>query len=277
MQNQGGMVVRILTALTAAIAAAITLPFISSPASASARASHNIIQPGFTMDKFATADPGAAQYWMDRRNAYATGQPGPYGATTSVHVFYNLSSLARMGPRLPRGSWVLYDIEVWSVTPLAEQQNPEKAMKQFNAAASGMGLRPIDSPAMDLDNIDTACPKKTHGGDKFTWYIECNIAGAAVSDGGKGVIIQSQSHVGSAEFGALVRLARADAIKVNPAAFIDAQVSVKHGTAAQAIAALTGLGRHLINGIYMTETNANAAKPGGWEAKILNGLMAKGW
>jgi hypothetical protein len=271
------MVARKLTVLISAIAGAITLPFTSTSASASGAATHNIIQFGYTMDKFATADPGAAQYWMDRPGAYATGDPGPYEATTSVHMFDSLSALARTGPRLPQGSWVMFDIEGWPATPRAEQQNPGKAMEQFNTAARGLGLRPIDAPAMDLANTDTACSKKAHGGTRVTWYIECKIAGDAVSGGGDGVIIQSQAHVGSPEFGMLVRSARDDAINVNPAAFIDASVSVNHGTAAQVVTALTGVGRHLISGIYVTENNANAAKPGGWEAKVLNGLMAKGW
>jgi hypothetical protein len=150
-------------------------------------------------------------------------------------------------------------------------------MEQFNTAASRMGLRPIDAPAMDLANTDTACSKKAHGGTRVSWYLECKIAGYAVSDGGSGVIIQSQSHVGSPEFGTLVRRARTDAIKANPAAFIDADVSVNHGTAAQAVAALTGVGRHFVSGIFITDRNANAAIPGGWEAKVLNRLMAKGW
>jgi hypothetical protein len=276
-RNGSGMLVRKLTVLIAAIAGAITLPFTSAAASAHGTASHNIIQYGYTMDKFATADPDVARYWMDRPGAYATSGPGPYGATTRLHVFDSLSSLARIGPGLPRRSWVLFDIEGWPATPLAEQQNPQKAMEQFNTAASRMGLRPIDAPAMDLANTDTACPKKTHGGNRVAWYIECKIAGDAVSDGGDGVIIQSQSHVGSPEFAMLVRRARDDAININPAAFIDADVSVNHGTAAQAVAALTGVGRHVISGIFITDNNANAAIPGGWEAKVLNGLMAKGW
>ncbi|HTT51903.1 MAG TPA: hypothetical protein VMH35_10935 [Streptosporangiaceae bacterium] len=264
--------------LTAAIAVAATLPF-TSAAAASARhtATHNIIQYGFTMDRFAAADPAAARYWMDRRGAYATVNPGPYGATTSVHAFGSLSSLAKIGPGLPHGSWVLFDIETWPVTPLAEQQNPGKAMEQFNTAATRMGLRPIDAPAMDLAYTDTACSKKAHGGSRATWYIECRIAAYAVSDGGDGVIIQSQSHVGSPDFGTLVRRARDEIMNVNPAAFIDADVSVNHGTAAQAVASLTGVGRHFISGIFVTDNNANAANPRGWEAKVLNGLMAKGW
>ena len=163
--------------LSAAIAAAITLSFTSAAASASDTATHNIIQYGYTMDKFAAADPGAAQYWMDSPKAYATGDPGPYAATTNIRVFGSLSGLARFGPRLPQRSWVLFDIEAWPATPLAEQRDPGKAMEQFNAAASGMGLRPIDAPAMDPAKTDTVCPKKTHGDSRFSWYIECKIAG----------------------------------------------------------------------------------------------------
>jgi hypothetical protein len=55
-RNGSGMLVRKLTVLIAAIAGAITLPFTSAAASAHGTASHNIIQYGYTMDKFATAD-----------------------------------------------------------------------------------------------------------------------------------------------------------------------------------------------------------------------------
>jgi len=264
---------------------------------ASGQTTHAWIQNGFTASQFVTADRSVASYIFDRSGSYGTSTNGltaaptePYrGTTTAVLRFTSEAQLAsdvanRVIPNStwPNGSYVLYDNESgkkWP-TPAAEQRNPEKYMPLFNSVAVRAGFIPVDTPALDLGNTDTTCPKKTHGGSNVSWYEQCHIAGFAVLNGGAHaqVVVQTQSETTSeSAFRTLFTDAKSAATGKNKLATVDAEVSKTYGSAAEATRDLQNIGRSAVMGVFVQDTNADAKTPHGWEDTILSTLKGEGW
>ena len=286
----GGTGMRLLT-LVVLLAGALAVA-----GSASAQTAHAWMQNGFTASKFAHADPPVASYIFKRSGSYGTSTSGPasaptepYSATTRVLRFTSEAQLAsdvasKVIPNStwPRGSYVLYDNESgtkWP-TPKAEQQDPEKYMPMFNSVAVSAGFIPVDTPALDLGNTDTTCPKKTHGDSNLSWYEKCHIAGFAVQNGGKRaqVVVQTQSETTSETgFRTLYTDAKSDATGKNASATVYAELSRTYGTAMDATNDLAKIGKGTVMGVYLQDTNTDAGAAAGWEASVLATLKNNGW
>lgn len=282
---------RRLLALSVLLVAAI-----AQAGPASAQTAHAWMQSGYTARRFVKAAPSVASYIFQRSGSYGTSTSGPataptepYGATTPVLRYTSEAQFAsdvasKVIPdsTWPKGSYVLYDNESgkgWP-TPADEQRDPEKYMPMFNSLAARAGFVPVDTPALDLGNTDTTCPKKTHGGSTLSWYEQCHIAGYAVEDGGRGaqVVVQTQSQTTSeSDFRTLYTDAKSDALAKNASATVYTELSKTYGTAADAINDLQSLGKGVVMGVYLQDTNADAGKAGGWEDTVLTGLKSDGW
>ena len=86
---------------------------------------------------------------------------------------------------------VLYDIEKWEATPLAEQQNPRPYMVRFSKLARAHRLFPILAPARDLALVPGGSCLKQQGENLSEAYIRCGLASA---DAHAGIlVVQSQA------------------------------------------------------------------------------------
>jgi hypothetical protein len=105
------------------------------------------------------ADP-AVRAKLQGALVYEILQPGqqPLAGITAkpVMTFASATALedAVTGGRLPAGTYgVLYDPEVWSFTPVAEQRDPVQAATRAAAVAHAHGLRLIVTPALNLTTV----------------------------------------------------------------------------------------------------------------------------
>jgi hypothetical protein len=151
------------------------------------------------------------------------GQQSLAGITAKpVMTFASATALedAVTGGRLPAGTYgVLYDPEVWSFTPVAEQRDPVQAAARAAAVAHGHGLRLIVTPALNLTTV------LAPGTQRPRWraFLDLNLVArlAGVADI---IELQAQSlERDTAAYTAFVRAATSQASTANP------QISVLAG------------------------------------------------
>ena len=227
-----------LAAATVAAAAAATLGM--APASAATTA--NWVMTGWNIHQLDQLNPAIASHFFNTPGSYATGplastSPVSDGFTTSGVLIYN--SYAQFAADIashaiaPTYTWVMYDPEYWSATPLAEQQNPALYMQQFGQLAHAHGLKVIEAPGRDLGLVPgTACPQ-TPGENLDHWFLRCNIPGAAAASADMVVVQDQVNTTNPAEFDYLYNSSRAEAQAANPQIITDPEVSTTHGTATQ--------------------------------------------
>jgi hypothetical protein len=141
--------------------------------------------------KLASTFHGRTTYVIDSRlrrpNLPSVGNAVGTAAYTSFAAFARDVAAGRF-PRADRA--VLYDIEKWSATPLAEQRNPRRYMTKFSSLARSRGLFPILAPARDLLLVPGArCTKQT-GENLNQAYLRCDLASADSRAGA--FVVQSQ-------------------------------------------------------------------------------------
>jgi hypothetical protein len=214
----------VLSAVVAAAAASASLGFLTAaPASAASPASPAQASPGST----SSAAPTAATLppnidWLvgsgaislldsyvgnsllstnafDNPNTFVTGHPREHwtSSTTASFTAYGPPSspgsfeYALSHGLLPKSTtYVLYDDEDWSLTPLAEQQNPELYMTEFVQLATDYGYKAILAPAIDLTN---AMPCYKPGDPDWANYLyDCNIPELAADAGPSIYEVQAQ-------------------------------------------------------------------------------------
>jgi len=133
----------------------------------------------------------------------------------------------------PAYTWVMYDLEYWAQTPLAEQQNPAAAMQQFGQLAHANGLKVIQAPGRDLALAPGAACPPARGENLDHWYLRCNIPGAAAASADL-IVVQDQVNTTSpAQFDYRYATSRTRARAASPAITVDTEVSTSYGTAAQ--------------------------------------------
>jgi hypothetical protein len=143
-------------------------------------------------------------------------------------------------------------------------------MPEFNSAAVAAGFVPWDSPALDLGNTDTTCPKSTHGGTNVLWAENCHIWQYAVTNQRTtapfgGTVVQNQSQTGTqTAYVTLYRDAEADVDNTNAVSLTLSHVSNSYSTASQAVSDLNNLGQANVDGVYITTTNADASSAEGY-------------
>src|SRR6266568_3686072 len=252
-----GPVTKLLARLSAILAAALTIGAAAAlgtaPASAATTGTTgNWVMTGWNIHQLDQLAPAAANHFFNTPAAYATGpntaaSPVSDGfAAASVLVY---SSYAQFAADLashaiaPAYTWVMYDLEYWAQTPLAEQQNPALYMRQFGQLAHA--LKVIEAPGRDLGLVPgAACPQARENLDH--WYLRCDIPGAAAATADM-LVVQDQVNT----------TARAQAQAANPAITTDAEVSTTYGTATQMATAAKSANA---DGIYINATTRALGK-----------------
>jgi hypothetical protein len=110
-----------------------------------------------------------------------SGVPQLAGTVEATAIFTSYAAFAAdiAAGRLPSSDHaVLYDIEKWGATPVAEQQNPRAYMRMFSKLARAHGLLPILAPGRDLVLVRDAPCVKRRGENLNEAYIRCDLAGA---------------------------------------------------------------------------------------------------
>ena len=248
-----------LAATTVAAAAAATLGM--APAPASAATTSNWVMTGWNIHQLNQLNPALATHFFNTPASYATGpapatSPVSDGFTTSSVLIY--TSYAQFAADLtshaiaPSYTWVMYDPEYWSATPIAEQQNPAAYMQQFGQLAHANGLKVIEAPGRDLGLVPGAACPETPGENLDHWFLRCNIPAAAAASGDMVVIQDQVNTTNPAEFDYLYTSSRAEAQAANPQITTDPEVSTSYGTATQMATAAKSA--HA-DGIYINATS----------------------
>lgn len=275
------------------ILAVLALPLLACAPAAAAHhhpaaptaTSHNWIENAYTTHVLNGSYPTNAGYFYNRAGSYGTGSSTSANpildgfATTPVLRYTSEAQFASdlaggviPNTTWPAGSWVEYDNEQWADTPVAEQQAPDQYMEAFGTAAHGAGFKVFMTPARDLGNVDTECPKNA-GEDNNGWYLRCDIAKWAVVNG-DGVVVQDQANTLTATtYQSLFNGAYTDAQAGNVNAWVDSELSDGYGTPAQAYAAGNALNRTKCAGFFVHVANSDLS----WEDQTLTQFKNGGW
>ncbi len=251
----------VATAALAAAAAAATIG--AAPASAGV---HNWAMTGWNIHLINQLDPAAASHFFNTGTSYGTG-PNPASSpisdgfgTSAVLVYTSYAQFAsdvRTGAISPGYKWVLYDPEMWSQTPVSEQQNPALYMRLFGQLAHANGYGVIEVPARDLAQVPgSACPQLP-GENLDHWFVRCNMAGAAAAYSDVFVLQDQVNTTNPAEFDYLYNTTRGQALAANPQVQVDAEVSTNYGTPDQMAAAAQSVSA---DGYYINATTPTIAQ-----------------
>jgi hypothetical protein len=250
-----------VAAALAAGAAAVTLG--AAPASASTT---NWVMTGWNIHQTYQLDPTVSSHFFNTPSAYATGPnsngtPVSDGFAASGVLVYN--SYAQFASDVANHAiassyrWVMYDPEMWSLTPLSEQQNPAQYMQMFGQLAHANGLKVIEVPGRDLGLVTGSVCPKLPGESLDRWYLRCNIPAAAAANADMLVVQDQVNTTNPAEFDYLYSSARGQADAANPQIVVDAEVSTTYGTASQMAIAAKSAGA---DGIYINATTSDLTK-----------------
>jgi hypothetical protein len=249
-----------LTAAAAATLAATAAAAALGMAPASAATTSNWITTGWNIHQMNQLYPATAEHFFNTTGAYGTG---PAAATSPVADGYaangvlTYTSYAQFAADIashaiaPTYQWVMYDLEYWAATPLAEQQNPAQYMAKFGQLAHANGLKVIEAPGRDLGLVPgSACPQAP-GENLDHWYLRCNIPAAAAATADILVVQDQVNTTNPAEFDYLYSTARTQAQAANPQIVVDAEVSTSYGTPVQMATAAQSASP---DGIYVNAT-----------------------
>ena len=268
-----------LTATLAATAVATAAAATLGMAPASAATTSNWVMTGWNIHQLNQLNTALASHFFNTPGSYATGpapatSPVSDGYTTTGVLIY--TSYAQFAADLtshaiaPTYTWVMYDPEYWSATPLPEQQNPAQYMQQFGQLAHAHGLKVIEAPGRDLGLVPGAACPQTPGENLDHWFLRCNIPGAAAAAGDMVVIQDQVNTTNPTEFDYLYTGSRAEAQAANPQIITDPEVSTTYGTASQMATAAKSAHP---DGIYINATTNTLGRT----TAFLNIMQAAGY
>ena len=229
-----------VAAFASVSAASLALTLAAGPAGAAAR-------PAWAMtagniQSMSQQNPGTTSHFFNTPTAYGNGAslvrtPIQKGyATTPVLGF---TSYAQFKADIANGSisypykWVMYDPEVWTYTPVSEQQNPIKYMTLFGQLARAHGFKVIQAPALDLAWAPgSVLPIQRHeSGDQ--WFVRVNLAGAAAAAGDV-FDLQNESNTRAvSQYAQMYKSTASQARAANAKVKVFSEVAADDGTAAQ--------------------------------------------
>jgi hypothetical protein len=186
---------------------------------------------------------------FDNTNTYVVEGPTPPQAITNwtVNRVGDAKSLNEIANDISAGySYVLYDPENWSFTPLQERTDPLAAIKQAEQMVAGKA-RLIVAPGLDLaasmSGSGTYAQKMLHSGIY-------NVSGAAFA-----VDIQSQSlEAQPQQYLAFLAKAKQQALATNPNVIVFAGISTApdgQSESATSLSTLTKQATPLVNGFWL--------------------------
>jgi hypothetical protein len=263
---------------------------------ASAATTHHWMGNNYTMtNQFPQGSSTLASYFFNRSASYVTstsytskGVDNGYSTTGCLRYTSEAQLVADVtngvipNATYPAGSCLVYDNEAWSFTPTIEQQKPQTYMPAFAAEAASIGDFSLETPALDLGNVATDCPKSSHGGTNVLWYENCHMAKYALigAAAGSGVVTQTQSQIGNqATFGTLCKDGVNDAHgqMAGSIAMCEFSHTYDTGTGSVTYNAVESVGKANVDGWYISDDNADAANPSGWLVNVMNHLDSNGW
>jgi len=260
----GKLIAKLTAVAAAALAAAAAATFgAAAPASAGV---HNWAMTGWNVHQINQLDPATASHFFNTNTSYGTGpnaalNPISDGFGTSAVLAYTsyaqFASDVQNGAITPGYKWVLYDPEMWSQTPVNEQQNPALYMKLFGQLAHANGYQVIEVPARDLAQVPgSACPQLP-GENLDHWFVRCNVAGAAAAYADVFVLQDQVNTTNLTEFDYLYNTTRSQALAANPQVLVDAELSTNYGTPGQMAAAAQSV---TADGYYVNATTPTIAQ-----------------
>jgi hypothetical protein len=200
-------------------------------------------------------DGTVTERWFGDEHTMVIGPPDrslPAGRK-NLHVvsFTGLDAirqaLARGLPSDVRG--ILYDIEAWPLTPVAEQANPVASIATAAQLVHGAGLRFIAAPAVDL--MGTLHPGQ---GPYNRIYVTSEFGGQAAAPADV-FVVQAQTYQNdTATYGAFVRQVAAQARATHPGVIVLAGLSTgPHGepTTANAMLAAVAATNGVADGYWL--------------------------
>ena len=146
-----------IAALATVSAASLALTLAAGPAGAAVKPAW--IMTAGNIQSLSQQDSATTSHFFNTPTAYGAGAslvktPVQAGYATTPVLSY--TSYAQFQSDIQNGAitypykWVMYDPELWSQTPVSEQQNPVKYMTLFGQLAHAHGLKVIQAPALDL-------------------------------------------------------------------------------------------------------------------------------
>jgi hypothetical protein len=188
-----------LTALLASVTLSLIGILTAFPAPADAATSHEWASYKTAVSSLYTYNSSAATWAFNQPTSYITNgscnntgdcntsYTNPAGlVSTPVDRFASYADFRADVGTIDKSvfSYVMYDNEKWTYTPVPEQQHPAKYMALFASLAHSHGFGVIFEPARDLASVDTDCPNTYSNYDQ--WYVNCKIAQAAGQDSTSG-------------------------------------------------------------------------------------------
>ncbi|HEV3066723.1 MAG TPA: hypothetical protein VGY50_02690 [Streptosporangiaceae bacterium] len=272
---------KLIARFTAVAAAALGVATVAAtigvgPASASV---HNWVMTGWGIHLTNQIDPATASHFFNTNTSYGTGPNStgnPIGDGFNTNGVLAYTSYAQFASDIQNRAIssnyksVLYDPEMWSQTPVGEQQNPVLYMKLFAQLAHANGYSVIEVPARDLAQVPgSACPQLP-GENLDHWFVRCNIAGAAAAYADVVVLQDQVNTTNLAEFDYPFHTTHNQALAANPRIQFDAEVSTNYGTVDQMAAAARSVSA---DGYYINETTPAIAQAG----QFLQEMQAAGY
>jgi hypothetical protein len=257
-----------VAALAGVLTALAMMVTMTSGSAGAATAPRNWIGTGWNVHLAYQADQSTIKHFFNAATSNGTGpnndaNPVTDGLSSSATMTY--ASYAQFQADLNSGDitypykWVMYDPESWAQTPVAEQKDPVKYLGLFAQLAHQHGLKVIETPARDLGNVATVCPLNTKTGENLNqWYIRCRIpAAAAAADV---LVVQDQVNtLNLTDYKWLYNQAKSQAVAVNSAVKVDAEVSTNYGDASDMAAAAKSV---TASGYYVSMTSPSIPEAG---------------
>lgn len=208
------------------------------------------------LDKLIQAQPATTAWFYNTPNAYdLSAAPAGY-ATTNVVDFTSYAAFQKQVRSLSAGTWVQYDNEAWTATPLVEQQKPVTYMRAFAALAHRHGLKVIETPARDLMTVPGAVCKQQPGETIDAAYLRCGLPAAAQY--ANAFDVQAQADQGSLPaYTSLVAAAATQFHHLNPAAPVLSGLSTDRGASATTLYNCWAATHTLVQGFWLNTQTAS--------------------
>jgi hypothetical protein len=154
----------------------------------------------------------------------------PVLAYTSYARF---SSDIRSGAIRYHYTWVMYDPENWSATPVGERRNPARYMALFGRLAHAHGLKVIQAPSLDLATVTGSVLARRPGESADQWFVRVDLAGAAAAAGDIFQLQDQSNATAGGQYGRMFNATESQARAANPNVLVFSEVSTVDATAAQ--------------------------------------------
>lgn len=208
-----------------------TDPFLATtPTAAAQTGQHWMIGQGM-LPPLAKTSPATTSWFYNTPNAFSINTAMAGYSTNTVMDFTSYATFQSQVATIPAGTWVQYDNEAWTKTPLNEQQNPALYMREFATLAHQHNLLVSETPAMDLVNVAGSVCSKQSGETMAHAYLRCQIP--ADAQYANMFDIQAQSEQGSVTaYSGLVHEAAKQFHSANPSGVVLAGLTTDRGASA---------------------------------------------